>query len=158
MWASWRGTKYTIRRKVVASPKFGPWWVLWVQVCMWLVLAPKVFQLCTNHLVLVLCRFVWVIDACHSSWSHPGAPARPSSPQSVTSQGACHDSLLSIVFSLDSHLNPLRSLGVRHTIKWAIICAIVAIVAQNKWRMKHLEIKKTFLNGDLKEEVYMFKR
>ncbi len=24
--------------------------------CPWLVLAPKVFQLCTNHFVLVLCR------------------------------------------------------------------------------------------------------
>jgi hypothetical protein len=24
--------------------------------CPWLILAPKVFQLCTNHLVLVLCR------------------------------------------------------------------------------------------------------
>jgi hypothetical protein len=36
-------TKYAIRGKVVASPKFGPWWVLWVRVCPWLVLAPKVF-------------------------------------------------------------------------------------------------------------------
>jgi hypothetical protein len=35
--------------------------------CLWLFLAPKVFQLCTNHLVLVLCRSVWVFDACHSS-------------------------------------------------------------------------------------------
>jgi hypothetical protein len=26
--------------------------------CPWLVLAPKVFQLCTNCFVLVLCRFV----------------------------------------------------------------------------------------------------
>ncbi len=26
--------------------------------CLWLVLAPKVLQLCTNHLVLVLCRSV----------------------------------------------------------------------------------------------------
>jgi hypothetical protein len=26
--------------------------------CPWLILAPKVLQLCTNHLVLVLCRFV----------------------------------------------------------------------------------------------------
>jgi hypothetical protein len=26
--------------------------------CMWLVLAPKVLQLCTNHFVLVLCRSV----------------------------------------------------------------------------------------------------
>jgi hypothetical protein len=24
--------------------------------CLWLVLAPKMFQLCTNHFVLVLCR------------------------------------------------------------------------------------------------------
>jgi hypothetical protein len=41
MWASWRGTKYTIREKVLASPKSRPWWVLWVRVCQWLVLAPK---------------------------------------------------------------------------------------------------------------------
>jgi hypothetical protein len=26
--------------------------------CMWLILAPKVLQLCTNHFVLVLCKFV----------------------------------------------------------------------------------------------------
>jgi hypothetical protein len=32
--------------------------------CPWLVLAPKVFQLHTNHLVWVLCRPVWVSEAC----------------------------------------------------------------------------------------------
>jgi hypothetical protein len=42
MWPMWRGAEYTIRGKVVASPKFRPWWVLWVQSCPWLVLAPKV--------------------------------------------------------------------------------------------------------------------
>jgi hypothetical protein len=26
--------------------------------CSWLVLAPKVLQLCTNHLMFILCRFV----------------------------------------------------------------------------------------------------
>ncbi len=31
---------------------------------LWFVLAPKVFQLCTNHLVLVLCKPVWVSEAC----------------------------------------------------------------------------------------------
>jgi hypothetical protein len=31
--------------------------------CPWLVLAPKVLQLCTNHLVLVLCMCVWVVEA-----------------------------------------------------------------------------------------------
>jgi hypothetical protein len=35
--------------------------------CPWFIVAPKVLQLCTNHLVLVLCRFVWVVDAFHSS-------------------------------------------------------------------------------------------
>jgi hypothetical protein len=32
--------------------------------CPWLVLAPKVFQLCTNHLVWVVCKPVWVSEAC----------------------------------------------------------------------------------------------
>jgi hypothetical protein len=32
--------------------------------CPWLVLAPKVLQLCTNHFVWVLCRPVWVSEAC----------------------------------------------------------------------------------------------
>jgi hypothetical protein len=34
---------------------------------LWFILAPKVLQLCTNHLVLVLCKSMWVIYACHSS-------------------------------------------------------------------------------------------
>jgi hypothetical protein len=32
MWPPWRGVEYIIRGKVVASPKFGLWWVLCVQV------------------------------------------------------------------------------------------------------------------------------
>jgi len=32
--------------------------------CLWFVLAPKLIQLCTNHLVLVLYRPVWVSEAC----------------------------------------------------------------------------------------------
>jgi hypothetical protein len=32
--------------------------------CSWLILAPKMLQLCTNHLVLVLCRSMWVIESC----------------------------------------------------------------------------------------------
>jgi hypothetical protein len=35
--------------------------------CPWLVLAPKVLQLCTNHFVLVLCRSVWVNKLVTSS-------------------------------------------------------------------------------------------
>jgi hypothetical protein len=32
--------------------------------CPWLVLAPRVLQLCTNHFVWVVCRPVWVTKAC----------------------------------------------------------------------------------------------
>ncbi len=32
--------------------------------CSWLVLAPKVFQLCTNPFVWVVCRPVWMSEAC----------------------------------------------------------------------------------------------
>jgi len=32
--------------------------------CPWFVLAPKVLQLCTNHLVWVVRRLVWVNEAC----------------------------------------------------------------------------------------------
>jgi hypothetical protein len=62
----WPGTKYIIKGKVVVSPKLGPWWILWVlwiRVCPWLVLTPKVFQLYTNQLVVWLCASLceWVI-------------------------------------------------------------------------------------------------
>jgi hypothetical protein len=50
MWALWRGTEYTIRGKVVTSPKSRPCWILWVHVYPWFVLTPKLFQLCTNQL------------------------------------------------------------------------------------------------------------
>jgi hypothetical protein len=32
--------------------------------CLWLVLAPKVLKLYTHHFVLVLCRSMWVSEAC----------------------------------------------------------------------------------------------
>jgi hypothetical protein len=66
--AMWPGTKNTIRGKVVTSPKFEPWWLLGVHVCPWLIDAPKVLWLCTNHLVV---WFVQVhvnnLSVCHSS-------------------------------------------------------------------------------------------
>jgi hypothetical protein len=44
MWPPWSGAKYTIWGKVVASPESGPWWVKWIQSCLWLVPAPRVLQ------------------------------------------------------------------------------------------------------------------
>jgi hypothetical protein len=58
----WPSTKYTIRGKVVASPKSRSWWVLWVRICPWLVLTSKVFQMCTNQLI------VWFVQVRVNEW------------------------------------------------------------------------------------------
>jgi hypothetical protein len=78
--------------------------------CPWVVLAPKVFQLCINHLVLVLCRFVWISEPCQlflvPSWSSstPFYPSKVLPAKERASIPYC-----SIVCSLNSHLSPLRS-------------------------------------------------
>jgi hypothetical protein len=44
MWVLRSNAENTMWGKVVASPEFRPWWVLRVQSCPWLILAPKVLQ------------------------------------------------------------------------------------------------------------------
>jgi hypothetical protein len=87
--------------------------------CPWLVLGPKVFQLCINHLVLVLCMFMWVIKSCLffvvSSWSS-NMPLYPSKVLRARERALTPYS--SVVSNLDSHLNPSRSW--EHVILWAM--------------------------------------
>jgi hypothetical protein len=83
--------------------------------CPWLVLAPKVFQLCNNHLVLVLCRFVWVNKACHFFL----VPSRSSSmalyPSIVLRAKERAPTLCpSIVFNLGLTFESSKGFGVRH--------------------------------------------
>ncbi len=73
--------------------------------CLWLILAPKVLQLCTNHLVLVLCMSMSVIEACHFFL----VPSRssntpPLSLYSVASQATCPDFLLFNCFQFGIHI------------------------------------------------------
>jgi hypothetical protein len=42
-----------------------------------------------------------------------------------------------------------------HVIRWSIIRSILSIATKRKWKVKQMDIKTTFLNGHLKEEVYM---
>jgi hypothetical protein len=90
--------KVTIRGKVVASPKSEPWWVLWIRICLWLVLTPKVFQLCTDQ--LVVCRFVWVVKCLSFFLVSSRNSNTPFYPQSVASQGACPQPFTISLFSL----------------------------------------------------------
>jgi len=78
--------------------------------CPWLVLAPRVFQLCTNHFVWVVCRPVWVSIACQlfvvPSWSSN----TPLYASKCCELGSVLWLLLLPLFSyLGSHLSPLRS-------------------------------------------------
>jgi len=64
MWAPWRGAEYIIRGKVVASLQVWAVVSLVCPCCPWLILTPKVLQLCTNHFVWVVCKPMWVSEAC----------------------------------------------------------------------------------------------
>jgi hypothetical protein len=35
------------------------------------------------------------------------------------------------------------------------VCVLPTLVAQEGWHVHHMDVKFTFLNGDLKEEVYV---
>ena len=41
------------------------------------------------------------------------------------------------------------------TAKWTTIRTLFALAAQNGWKVHQMDVKTAFLNGDLKEKVYM---
>jgi hypothetical protein len=82
--------------------------------CPWLVLAPRVLQLCTNHFVWVVCRPVWVTKACQLFL----VPSRSSNPPLYPSKGCELGSMLQLLlfrcFLLGLTFEPFEELGVRH--------------------------------------------
>ncbi len=99
----------------MASPKFRPWWVLWICVCPWLICAPKCSNYALNNLLFGLCRFVWVSEVLVnlpnpiSEFQHAPLPPKCYEPRSMPQL-----LLLPLSSPLDSQLSPLRSLGVCH--------------------------------------------
>jgi len=85
--------------------------------CSWLVLAPKVLQLHTNHLVLVLCRPMWVNEACQfflvPSWSS-STPLYPSKVLWARERASTPCS--SAIFCLGLTFESLKELGVHQLI------------------------------------------
>jgi len=81
----------------------------------WLLLAPKVLQLCTNHLVLVLCRSVWMSEACQLFLVPSRSSSMPLYPTKVL-QAKEHapTPYSSIVFCLGLTFESLKELGVCH--------------------------------------------
>jgi len=78
--------------------------------CLWFVLTPKVLQLCINHLLLVLCRPVWVNEAYQFFLVPSQVPARPFTLPKCYEPGSMLRLLAFLLFSIwDSHLSPSRS-------------------------------------------------
>jgi hypothetical protein len=108
----WPSTKYTIMGKVVASPKFGPWWVLGIRVCPWLVYAPKCSNYTLTNLLFGLCKSMWVIDLLVNFPSpHPKLRHAPLPPKCYEPRNVPQLFFLFLPSPLDSQLSPSRSLG-----------------------------------------------
>jgi hypothetical protein len=147
MWPPWRGATYTIWGKVVASTKFGPWWVLWVRDCSWLVLAPKVLQQSTNQLVGWFCAgsCEWII--CLSLFLVPSrsssTPLYPSKCWELKSMPQALN--LFVVFHFRLILEFIKELGsasmgvqTRNPLMWHIysICTCARLLGgQMRWPM-----------------------
>jgi hypothetical protein len=83
--------------------------------CLWLVLTSKVLQLCTNHVVLVLSRFVWVSNACHFFLVPSRNSSMPFYPSIVLrARERAPTSCSSDVFNLGFTFESLKELGVHH--------------------------------------------
>jgi hypothetical protein len=112
----WPDTEYIIRGKVVAPPKFGPWWVLWVYVCSWLVRAPKCFNHALTNLLFGLCKSMWIIELLVNLPNPiPKLKQTPLPPKCYEPRSVPQLLFLALFSPLDSQLNPSRSLGVRHS-------------------------------------------
>jgi hypothetical protein len=119
MWSPWRSAKNTIKGR--------RWWLPQVRAvvslmnpnCPWLILAPKVIQLCTNHLVLVLCRSMWVVEACQIFLVPSQSSNTPLYPSQVLRAKECAPPpCSSVIFCLELTFESLKELGARH------ICSI----------------------------------
>jgi hypothetical protein len=84
--------------------------------CSWLVLAPKVLQLCIKHLVLALCRSSWVNKSCHFFLVPSQSSSTPFYPFIVLwTRERAPTPCPFVVFSLGLTFESRKELGVCHT-------------------------------------------
>jgi hypothetical protein len=109
MWALWRDAEYTIKREGGGFPQVRAVVSLMCLCCPWLVLSPKVFQQCTNHLALVLCK-VRVSEWSLSTLPNPILELQHAPlPLKLLWAREHVPTPSSVVFYLDSHLSFSRS-------------------------------------------------
>jgi len=79
--------------------------------CPWLVLTPKLFQLRTNHLVWVLCRPVWVSEACQFFLVPSQSSSAPLYPSKCWELGSVPRFFLLPLFSTWIHIWVFQGVG-----------------------------------------------
>ncbi len=105
--------KVYLRGKVVASPKFGSWWVLWVHVCLWFIRALKCSNYALTNLLFSLCRPVWIIELLVNLPNPIPKLHYGPLPLKCCESGNAPQLLSLLLFSpLDLQLSPSRSLRV----------------------------------------------
>jgi len=78
--------------------------------CPWFILAPKVLQLCTKHLMLVLCKPMWANETCQLFLVPSRNSSTPLYPSKCYEPGSVPQLLALPLFSVwDSHLSPSRN-------------------------------------------------
>jgi len=83
--------------------------------CLWLVLAPKVLQLRINHLVWVLCKHVWMSEACQLFLIPSQSSSMPLYPSTCCELGSMPRLLLLSLFSTWTHIWVFQGVGSAST-------------------------------------------
>jgi hypothetical protein len=111
----------------------------------WLVLAPKVLQLCINHLVWVVCRLVWVSEACQLFLVPSRSSNTPLYPSKFCELRSMPQPLLLSLFCTWTHIWVFQGVGSASI--------IVANVSHNGWwKCKHviwLHVCTSYINCNI---------
>jgi len=114
----WLATEYTIKGKVVASPKCKLWWVLWVCVCSWFVRASKCFDYALTNLLFGLCRSVWVSELLINLPSPIIELQHTLLPPKCCELKSTPNSFPSIVFTFGLAIESIKELGGASLMIW----------------------------------------
>jgi hypothetical protein len=100
--------------------------------CPWLVLAPKVLQLCTNHFVWVVCMLVWVNKACQLFLVPSRSSNTPFYPSKCCELGSVPQLLPLMLSSTWTHFRILQGVGSA-SFKWSLShCSVGNVILTHK--------------------------
>jgi hypothetical protein len=122
----------------------GRWWLPQVWALMnlvspsylWLILSPNVFKLCTNHLVLILCMFMWVVEACQFFLVPSQSSSTPSTPPKCCDPGNVFRLLTLSLFPIWIHIWVPQRVGNASTL------IVLGALVENKLYLNPTNIQR----------------